>query len=255
MDIATMLGAVAGFVLIAGAIFIGGGAGAFVNVPAVLITVGGTVCATLVHFPLAEVLRIASVVKRTFAVSIPPAERVISEMSEFARIARRDGVLALEGPMTDCDDDFLAKGLQLIIDGTEGDQIREQMLIELNTLQRRNKLGANVLAFMGEAAPAFGMIGTLIGLVQMLRQLDDPSQIGVGMATALLTTFYGALLANLLFIPLAGKLTTRSKEEETVRQMMIEGLRGIQAGINPSVLEDRLTSFLAPGRREAGRAA
>ena len=250
MDIATLLGAVAGFVVIAAAIFIGGGAGAFLNVPAMLITVGGTFCATLVHFPMAEVLRIFSVVKRTFAVNIPPAERVIEQMSGFARTARRDGVLALEESMRQLDDDFLTKGLQLLVDGTESDQIREVMLIELNTLQRRNRLGAGILSFMGDAAPAFGMIGTLIGLVQMLRELDDPSKIGVGMATALLTTFYGALLANLLFIPLAGKLTTRSKEGETVRRMMIEGLTGIQAGVNPSVLEDRLTSYLAPGERK-----
>jgi len=253
MDIATLLGAVAGFVLIAGAIFIGGGAGAFLNVPSLMITVGGTVCATLVHFPLGEVLRIASVLKRTFAVNIPPAGQVIADMSEFARAARRDGVLALEETLTRIDDDFLAKGLQLVIDGTESDQLREIMLIELNSLQRRNKMGSNILSFMGEAAPAFGMIGTLIGLVQMLRQLDDPSMIGAGMATALLTTFYGALLANLFFIPLAGKLTTRAKEEETVRQMMIEGLSGIQSGVNPGVLEDRLMSFLTPGRREVSK--
>lgn len=250
MDIATLLGAAAGFVLISAAILIGGGAGAFLNVPAVLITVGGTACATLVHFPLAEVLRIFSVVKRTFAVNIPPAERVIEQMSEFARVARRDGVLALEETMRGIDDEFLSKGLQLLVDGTESEQIREVMLIELNSIQHRNRLGANILSFMGDASPAFGMIGTLIGLVQMLRQLDDPSKIGSGMATALLTTFYGALLANLLFIPLAGKLRTRGKEEEIVRQMMIEGLVEIQAGANPSVLEDRLTSFLAPGERK-----
>lgn len=249
MDVATMLGAVAGFVLIATAIFIGGGAGAFFNVPAIFITVGGTVCATLVHFPLAEVLRILSVVKRTFAVNIPLAEKVITDMSEYARVARRDGVLALEDAARGLDDEFLAKGLQLVMDGTESEQIREVMLIELNTLQRHHRVGSSILSFMGEAAPAFGMIGTLIGLVQMLRQLDDPSRIGVGMATALLTTFYGALLANLLFIPLAGKLQTRSKEEEVVRQMMIEGLTGIQSGVNPGVLHDRLISFLAPGRR------
>lgn len=255
MDIATLVGAIAGFILIAVAIFLGGGAGAFVNVPAVLITLGGTVCATLVHFPLAEVLRIANVVKRTFSVNIPPAEKVIEDMSEFARTARRDGVLALENHLEQMDDDFLAKGLQLLIDGIESEQIREIMLIELNAVQQRNKIGSSILSFMGEAAPAFGMIGTLIGLVQMLRQLDDPSQIGVGMATALLTTFYGALLANLLFIPLAGKLQTRAKEEQTIRQMMIEGLTGIQSGINPSVLEDRLMSFLAPGRREPATGA
>ncbi len=251
MDIATMLGAVSGFVLIAAAIFIGGGAGAFLNVPAVLITVGGTVCATLVHFPLAEVMRIFSVVKRTLLVTIPPAEQVIQDMSEYARVARRDGVLALEETIRSVDDSFLSKGLQLVVDGTESDQIREVMIIELSTIQRHNKLGAGILAFMGEAAPAFGMIGTLIGLVQMLRQLDDPSKIGIGMATALLTTFYGALLANLLFIPLAGKLTTRSKEELTVRQMMVEGLTGIQSGVNPTVLEDRLMSFVDPNQRQA----
>ncbi len=159
-------------------------------------------------------------------------------------------MLALEDTLSRVDDDFLAKGLQLVIDGTEAEQLREIMLIELNSVQRRNKMGSNILSFMGEAAPAFGMIGTLIGLVQMLRKLDDPSMIGAGMATALITTFYGALLANLFFIPLAGKLTTRAKEEETVRQMMIEGLAGIQSGVNPGVLEDRLMSFLAPGSRE-----
>ncbi len=250
MDIATLVGAVAGLLMITVAIYIGGGAGAFLNIPSMLITVGGTVCATLVHFPLAEVLRIVSVVKRTFAVNIPPPQQVIRDMGEFARAARRDGVLALEDTLSRVDDDFLAKGLQLVIDGTEAEQLREIMLIELNSVQRRNKMGSNILSFMGEAAPAFGMIGTLIGLVQMLRKLDDPSMIGAGMATALITTFYGALLANLFFIPLAGKLTTRAKEEETVRQMMIEGLAGIQSGVNPGVLEDRLMSFLAPGSRE-----
>jgi chemotaxis protein MotA len=250
MDIATLLGAAAGFVLISAAILIGGGAGAFLNVPAVLITVGGTACATLVHFPLAEVLRIVTVVKRTFAVNIPPAEQVIRQMAEFARTARRDGVLALEEDMSGVDDDFLSKGLQLLVDGTESEEIREVMLIELNSIQHRNRLGRNILSFMGDASPAFGMIGTLIGLVQMLRQLDDPSKIGSGMATALLTTFYGALLANLLFIPLAGKLRTRGEEEEIVRQMMIEGLVEIQAGVNPSLLEDRLTSFLSPAERK-----
>jgi chemotaxis protein MotA len=251
MDIATLIGAVAGLVMITVAIFMGGGAGAFFNIPSMMITIGGTLCATLVHFPLAEVMRIFSVVKRTFTVNIPPPHQVIRDMAEFARAARRDGVLALEDTLGRVDDEFLAKGLQLVIDGTETEQLREIMVTELNTLQRRNKLGSSILSFMGDAAPAFGMIGTLIGLVQMLRQLDDPSKIGGGMATALITTFYGALMANLFCIPLAGKLNTRAKEEDTVRQMMIEGLTGIQSGVNPGVLEDRLTSFLAPGTRPA----
>lgn len=250
MDLATLVGVLAGFILIATAIFLGGGAGAFVNVPAVLITVGGTCCATLIHFPLGKIMKIFRVVQRTFTVNIPHAEMVIDRMVEFARVARRDGVLALEDPANEVRDEFLSKGLQLVIDGVEADQIEEIMLIELNSLQRRHRIGSNILSFMGDAAPAFGMIGTLIGLVQMLRQLDDPDKIGTGMATALLTTFYGALLANLLFIPLSGKLDTRSKEEMTVRRMMIEGLVGIQSAVNPSALRDRMTSYLNPEQRQ-----
>jgi chemotaxis protein MotA len=252
MDIATILGAVAGLLLVGSSILIGGGAGAFFNVPSMLITVGGSMSATLVHFPMGEVLNIFKAVKRTITVNIPSAEKVIEQMAEYARVARRDGVLALEDAAADLDDSFLRKGLQLLIDGTDSEQIREVMLIELNTVQRQNKISTDMLSFLGESAPAFGMVGTLIGLVQMLQNLDDPSNIGVGMATALLTTFYGALLANLFFIPLAGKLKTYGKEEDTVRKMMIEGLTGIQAGVNPSVLQDRLTSFLTPGQRETG---
>jgi len=255
MDVATLVGAIAGFLLIATAIFLGGGAGAFLNVPSLLITVGGTFSATLVHFPLSEVMKIFSVLKRTFTVNIPEAETVIRDMVEFARVARRDGVLALEDSLAEVDDEFLSKGIQLVIDGGEADQIEEIMLIELNGLQRRHELGASILSFMGDAAPAFGMIGTLIGLVQMLRALNNPDMIGSGMATALLTTFYGALLANLLFIPLAGKLKTRSREELTIREMMIEGLVGIQSAVNPRALHDRMASYLHPQQRSSGEEA
>ncbi len=252
MDIATLLGIVLGFVMILGAIFMGGGAGAFFNVPSILITVGGSMCATLVHFPLADVLGIINVIKRTFTIDIPHARSVIEDMVEYARIARRDGLLALEEPVRDLKDDFLSKGMQLLIDGADAQQIREIMTIELDTIQRNHQTGSSILNFMGEAAPAFGMIGTLIGLVQMLRQLDDPSKIGLGMATALLTTFYGALMANLLFIPLSGKIRMRSKEEVAVRRMMIEGLVGIQLSLSPAALQDRLTAFLSPTQRTGG---
>ncbi len=250
MDIATLIGVIAGFILIITAIFLGGGAGAFVNVPSMLITVGGTACATLVHFPLSEVMKIFRIVGRTISFNLPEAESVLADMTEYSKVVRRDGVLALEDTLAELDDDFLIKGLQLVIDGVESDQVREIMLMELQSLRSRHSLGVDILSFMGEAAPAFGMVGTLIGLVQMLQQLDNPSEIGTGMATALLTTFYGALLANLLFIPLAGKLRTRSKQEVLVRQMMIEGLVGIQNGLNPSELRDRMASFLHPEKRE-----
>jgi chemotaxis protein MotA len=251
MDIATLLGVMAGLSLMVVSIYMGGGASGFLDVPSIFITVGGCFCATLVHFPLGEVMGIISVVKRTLSVNIPAAENVIRDMTQYARTARKDGVLALEDAARRVDDDFLAKGLQLLIDGTEADQIREIMFIELGSMQRRHKRGSSILTFMGESAPAFGMIGTLIGLVQMLRQLDDPSKIGAGMATAILTTFYGALLANLFFIPLAGKLRRRSSEETTIREMMIEGLSAIQTAVNPGVLEERLRSYVRPKQRQS----
>ena len=244
MDIATFVGVVTGFVLIAAAIYLGGGMGMFFNLPSIFITVGGTFSATLVHFPLGEVMKIFSIVRRTFTINIPEADVVIRDMVEFARILRRDGALALEAVIKEMRDDFLSKGLRLVIDGVPADQVHELMTIELNTLQRRHEIGASILSFMGAAAPAFGMIGTLIGLVQMLRDLTSPAGIGMGMATALLTTFYGALLANLLFIPLAGKLRTRSREELVIREMMIEGLVGIQSAATPSALQDRMTAYL-----------
>ncbi len=245
-----MLGLVGGVGLIMASLVMGGDPLSFWDAPAFLIIGGGVLAATMIHYKLSDLMGIFNAIVRTFAFSLPPTENIIRDMAEFARIARRDGVLALEERMRNSRDKFLAKGLQLVIDGTEADQIHEVMLIELNTLQRRNKRGMEILLYMAEAAPGFGMVATLIGLVQMLKQLNDPSQIGAGMATALLGTFYGALAANLFFLPLAGKLQTRSKEEDVVRLMMIEGLRGIQAGVNPSVIEDRLLSYLTPARRE-----
>jgi chemotaxis protein MotA len=253
MDIATMLGLVAGIVLIAASLFMGGDPMSYWDAPAFLIIGGGVCAATMIHYKLSDVMIIFSALGRAFTIDIAPAENVIRDMVEYARIARRDGVLALEERMRNCRDKFLAKGLQLVIDGTEADMIREVMLIELNTLQRRSKRGMEILLYMAEAAPGFGMVATLIGLVQMLKQLSDPSQIGAGMATALLGTFYGALAANLFFLPLAGKLQTRGKEEEIVRLMMIEGFRGVQSGVNPSVIEDRLLSYLTPARREGAK--
>ena len=251
MDIATLAGTVAGFLLILTAIFLGGGTGAFLNVPAMLITIGGTASATLVHFRLGKVLNIFGVVQKTLTVSVPDAEQVLDRLLEFSRVARRDGALALEDYLDDIDDEFLRKGVQLVVDGTEPEQLEKIMHTELAAIEERHRFGIEILSFMGEAAPAFGMIGTLIGLVQMLRQLDNPSKIGTGMATALLTTFYGSLLANLLFIPLSGKLRMRDRAEMNVRKMMIEGLVGIQKTENTSGLQERLSSYLHPEDRDS----
>jgi chemotaxis protein MotA len=253
MDLATMVGLLLGVGVIGWSFIAGGDPLSYWDGAAFLLIFGGVLGATMIHYKFSDVMSIFNALMRAFMIDIPPAEKVIKDMVEFGRIARRDGTLALEARMKECKDEFLTKGLQLVIDGTESDAIREVMTIEMSTLLRRGKRGMEILLYMAEAAPGLGMVATLIGLVQMLKQLSNPSQIGAGMATALLGTFYGALAANLFFLPMAGKLQTRNKEEEIVRMMMIEGLQGIQSGVSPSVIEDRLLSYLAPAQREGAK--
>lgn len=250
MDIATLVGIISGTLLIIGSIAAGGGLMVFFNVPAILITAGGTFAATLINFPLSKVLGLFSVVKKTLLYKLPSATADIERMVKLARTARSEGLLALENQLDEMKDPFLQKGVQLVVDGTEPEVLREVMTIELEQLELRHSVGKSILNSMGAAAPAFGMIGTLIGLVQMLRNLSDPSGIGQGMATALLTTFYGSLMANLIFIPLAGKLGMRSKQEVASKQLIIEGIAAIQAGLNPRLVEEKLKSFLAPKMRD-----
>ena len=250
MDLTTVLGTLFGFTCIVMAILAGGGAGAFFNVPSIMIVIGGTVSATMIHFSASQVASILSVVKKTLLYPLPSTQGLAKQLVNFATVNRRGGALALEKEIEQVDDPFLAKGLQLIVDGQEEESLRNLLELELVNLQERHGTGKKILEFMGSSAPSWGMIGTLIGLVQMLRQLEDPSQIGVGMATALITTFYGALLANLVFIPLAGKLGTRSRLEVGVREMIIEGLAAVSRGDNPMMVQDKLQAFIAPKQRQ-----
>ncbi len=255
MDIATLLGIVSGTGLVLAAIIAGGGAIAFFNVPAILITVGGTIAATLINFPLSKVIGVFSVVKKTLLCKLPSAIGEIERIVKLAKVARSEGLLALENVLEEVKDPFLQKGIQLLVDGTEPEVLQDVLATELEQLRARHGLGKKILESMGAAAPAFGMIGTLIGLVQMLRNLQDPAGIGLGMSTALLTTFYGSLMANLIFLPLAGKLDMRSKQEMVSRQLIIEGVAAIQAGLNPRLIEEKLKSFVAPKQRSQLAAA
>jgi len=203
MDIATIVGVVLGLLVVIGAIVAGGGAGMFLHIPSLAITMGGMLCATLIHFSLPQFLGIFSIVKKTIIAKIPSPAELIQRMVNYAAINRRDGALALEQEIGKLNDLFFVKGLQMLVDGRDSEEIRELMSLEIQYLEDRHSNGKKILEFMGAAAPAFGMIGTLIGLVQMLRSLDSPESIGAGMAVALLTTFYGAFAANLIFIPLA----------------------------------------------------
>jgi len=247
MDLATVVGVVLGLGLTAGSILMGGSLTGFINLPGLMIVLGGTVAATLIRFPLPVVMGAGKVAKKAFMQKGESPLETVSTLVEVCTKARKEGVLALDGYETN--DSFLKKAVELLVDGLQGPPLRSALTGEMEFLKERHKRGQKVFKGMGASAPAFGMIGTLIGLVQMLTTLDDPSKIGPGMAVALLTTFYGALLANLIFIPIAEKLEDRSKEETLRMEMVIEGIVEVIAGGTPSSLERKLLSFLEPKQR------
>jgi len=249
MDIATIIGVVFCFVLVFGSIAIGGGLMIFFDVPSLAITIGGMLCATLIHFSLPQFLGIFSIVKKTIISKIPSQIELIQRIANYATINRRDGALALEEEIKKTNNLFLVKGLQMIIDGQEADSIRGIMNLEIQYVQERHGTGKKMLEFMGSAAPAFGMIGTLIGLVQMLRNLSSPDKIGAGMAVALITTFYGAIAANIIFVPLAGKLGIYSKAETMSMEMIVEGMCAIANGESPTAVREKLQVFISQGSR------
>jgi chemotaxis protein MotA len=255
MDFATIVGIIFGLIVIIGAICSGGtGAHLFFNLPSIAITIGGMLCATLIHFSLPQFLGIFSVIRKTIVTRIPSQSELIQRMVNYAAINRRDGALALEDEIQNVHNLFLVKGLQMLVDGYEPDSIRELLSLEVQHLQERHSTGKKILEFMGTSAPAFGMIGTLIGLVQMLANLDDPGSIGQGMAVALLTTFYGAFAANLVFIPLAGKLGIYSKAEAIAMEMITEGICAVARGENPTSVREKLQAFVSQSRREEVKA-
>jgi chemotaxis protein MotA len=249
MDIATVVGVLSAFGLIAAAIAMGSGLELFISLPSLMVVVGGTLGATLVNYPLKEVLGVFRIVQNALLVKTAGAKELIPRFVALANKARREGILSLEAEMEGLEDEFFQKGLQLSIDGFEPEQIREIMETELDFVRNRHQLGAEVFTTMGTFAPAMGMIGTLIGLVQMLQSMDDPGTIGPAMAVALLTTFYGALLANIVCLPIAGKLRTRSKEETLAKEMTIQGVISLSKGENPRVLEQKLLAFLPVKQR------
>ncbi|ROR01879.1 flagellar motor protein [Desulfosoma caldarium] len=251
MDIATLVGIVSAFALVLSAIIMGGGLGMFINIPSMLIVVGGTIGATMVNYPLRDVLSVIKVVKNVFFTKVWSTQEVVDRFVEFANKSRREGILALESEVPSLTDPFLVKGLQLTIDGMEPEAIRDILETEIEYLEERHKSGAEILTTMATFFPAMGMIGTLIGLVQMLRTMSDPSTIGPSMAVALLTTFYGAVAANLVCLPMAGKLKKRSQEEALVKEMIISGIVSVANGENPRVIEQKLHSFVPPSARKS----
>ncbi len=250
MDIASLIGVLLGWVLIFSAIMMGGPLSIFIDVPSLMIVIGGTIAANLMCFKLSSVLGTFGAMKKVLMYPLPTPTEEIERIVGFSNLARREGLLALEEKIEEIDDEFMKKGLQLIIDGFPGDTVREILDIDIENQMARHSEGKRLFDNMGAMAPAFGMIGTLIGLVQMLQNMDDPSSIGSGMAVALLTTFYGAVTANLIHIPFATKLGNRSKEEVELKNLMVEGIISIQAGDKPALVKEKLKAFLSPRARQ-----
>jgi len=255
VDITTILGIVVGLGLIGGSILIGGSLRPYLDSASFILVLGGTIAATIVNYS-GEQLRNAWRVLRVAASgrSLDP-EHFIRLIVSLAEKARREGLLAMEEEAERLSDPFLRKGIQLVVDGTDPELVRNILDIELTFIEERHRQGQALFESLGVYAPAFGMIGTLVGLVRMLGRLDDPSTVGPALALALLTTLYGALLANLVFNPIAGKLRVKNDQEVMVRQIMIEGVLSIQAGENPRIVEEKLRSFLPPADRRARQAA
>ncbi|MBI2431656.1 MAG: MotA/TolQ/ExbB proton channel family protein [Candidatus Hydrogenedentes bacterium] len=250
MDFATLLGFTAGILLVIVTILLTGDITLYIDLSSVLLVMGGTLAATLINFPLADVLSTFNTLRHAFVHKAARTDVLIQRLVQFATISRREGILALENHGARAEDPFLRKSVQLAVDGTSPEAIKDILTTEVAFMEERHAMGQSVLSAMASFSPAFGMIGTLIGLVAMLSTLDNPSQIGKGMAVALLTTLYGALLAYLVFLPAVGKLKVRTALELLNREIIIEGILSIQAGDNPRVVEQKLKAFVAPGVRE-----
>jgi chemotaxis protein MotA len=245
LDRSTVAGVAIGLALIAWAILLGPSSRVFWNFPSVLIVGGGILATTMIRFPAQTVLSTAQVLRQAFVDRTSPPVELVHDLVRLSQVVRRDSLLALEKqPVNDA---FLRRGVEMCVDGLEPGTIESMLRGEAASVLERHERGQRILRGMGNSAPAFGMIGTLIGLVQMLTRMSDPSKIGGAMAVAMLTTFYGAFLAYLIFLPLSDKLGERSRAEMINREIIIQGLMGILAGAHPKLIERRLFGLVEPG--------
>jgi chemotaxis protein MotA len=247
MDIATIIGLVGGTILVCLAIVSGGSVAVFFNVPGLLIVVGGTVATCFIKFTMVEVINSVRVAMKAFTAKIDPPEQIMEKMVAIAKVAKERGLMALENEKPD--DEFAAKAFQFLADGFDEEQIKDLLKKDINLTIQRHTTGQSVFKGMGASAPAFGMIGTLIGLVQMLANMANPQDIGPAMAVALLTTLYGALLANLIFLPLADKLALRSQQELITKNLILDAALGIARGLSGMVFQETLKIHLSPKER------
>jgi chemotaxis protein MotA len=252
MDLATIIGLVIGWgALVVALVMEGGQAKDLLNPSAFVLVAGGTLGATTIAFSLKQILSLPGVMRNAFFCQDTDLARLIRLIVDFARIARRDGILALENENKRADNKFLQMGVRLVVDGTPSEMVREILETEIVSLQERHKVGENIFATMGGFAPTLGIIGTVMGLIHMLSRLDQPGAMGPAIAAAFIATLYGVAMANLIFLPIGSKLKSRTTEEIIAYDMIVEGILSLQAGDNPRMVEAKMRAFLPPKYRAA----
>ena len=249
MDLGILFGFLGTWVLLMWALFLSGDITMFIDNKSLVLVIGMTFTVVFYAFPVKNVKSLVKVIKRGVFYSSPSIPKLIEDMVSFAEVARRDGILSLESTTKDIEDPFIVRGIQMAVDGTDPELIEQVMNNDLENLAERHDSGKALLDTIGKYAPAFGMVGTLVGLVIMLKNMDDPAAIGPGMAVALLTTMYGAIIANAIALPMADRLGRRSAEEILYRTIIIKGVMAIQSGDNPRIVEQKLRTYLPPSER------
>ena len=253
MDLGLLFGFLGTWALVVWALFSGSGGnlGMYIDIPSVIIVLGASLTIVFFCFPANNVKGIIAATKKGFFWKSPSIAKLIEDMVSYAEIARRDGILSLEATCKEIEDPFVVQGIQMAVDGTDPELIEQILLNDLDGVVERHGVGKGIWDAVNKYAPAMGMIGTLVGLVAMLADLSDPSAIGAGLAVALLTTLYGAMISNMLAGPMSDRLAKRSAEEILYKTIIVKGVMSIQSGDNPRVVEQKLRTFLPPSMRPA----
>ena len=252
MDIASLIGLILAVGLIIGSILLGTAPlTAFIDIPSMLVVVGGAIAAALICFPISSMLKSPLVALKVLLNKSEDRVSLIKQIVELAETARRDGLLALESKIADIENPLVQTGLQMAVDGSTPEIVEEVLRTEVEAIQSRHREGKSIMDQLGRFAPAYGMIGTLMGLIMMLQDMSDPSGIGAGMAVALITTLYGAITANVFFSPFAEKLGFLNRNEMITLEIAIRGVLSIQSGESPRAIDQKLRTFLPPKLRDS----
>lgn len=251
MDLGLLFGILGTWAIVCWAVLSGGSLLVFIDVPSTILVIGGTIGIMFFSFPIFHLKKLVSICKRSLTPNTTSVEKLIEDMVSYAEVARRDGILSLENVTKDIKDKFIVRGIQMAVDGSDPELIDQIMSSELENLSTRHETGKSMLDAMTKYAPAMGMIGTLIGLVIMLQNMNDPSKLGPGMAVAILTTLYGALIANVVAGPLSDRMARSSSEEILYKTIIIKGVMSIQSGDNPRIVEQKLRTYLPPNLQKS----